>query len=411
MTTGQRAHLSVVRDRDAVAQLGTAERDFRAQLHIRGRIVSPAHDISDGVVSVTGERVNAVRPFAEWAAAHPGSPGLAHAGIVLPGLVDVHNHGGAGHRFDTVDQDDAAAAAEYHRRRGSTTVLAGIVAAPPDEMVAQAAALRALAEDGVIGGIYVEGPFLSETRCGAQDPRYLLEPDPVLTGRLLDAAAGHIRVMTLAPDRPGWKAVARLLTAHGVTVSLGHTDADFTAFRDALLPEGLASSVTHLANGMPPMHHRGGGPVAASLSAAARGEVTVELIGDGVHIDSGFGSMVFACASRRVALITDAMQAAGMPDGSYRIGSQQVQVSDGTARVAGGSLAGGTAHLLQCVGWAVRECGATLAEAVRAATATPAAVAGLIGVGNLHAGSNADLLVVDGDLRLRRVLYRGRWIS
>ncbi|WP_232851291.1 N-acetylglucosamine-6-phosphate deacetylase [Nocardia acididurans] len=379
--------------------------------HIRGRIVAPSHVIDDGVVSVEGERVVAVRSAAEWAARRPDSELPAHVGTVLPGLVDVHNHGGAGNRFDTTDVAEAAAAAEYHRSLGTTTVLAGIVTASPRDMVAQVAALRELAADEIIGGIHAEGPFLAGIRCGAQDPRYLRDPDPELTRRLLAAADGQLRVMTIAPELPGFEKVAELLAGHGVTVSLGHSDATYATFRDALWPNGMAASVTHLGNGMPPLHHRAAGPVAAAVAAAAKGQATVELIGDGVHVDSGFGAMVFAAAPERVALITDAMQAAGMPDGVYRLGPQEVFVNGGVARVASGSIAGGTAHLLQCVGWAVRECGVSLADAVRAATLTPASAAGLRDVGDLRAGAYADLIVVDEALRLRRVLYRGSWLS
>ncbi|WP_084514748.1 N-acetylglucosamine-6-phosphate deacetylase [Nocardia acidivorans] len=382
-----------------------------AGVHIRGRIFAPSHVVEDGVVSVLGERIIAVRTNEQWTVTHPGSGELPFEGMLLPGLVDIHVHGGAGHRFDTVDQADAAGAAAYHRSRGSTTVLAGIVTAAPEDMVAQAGALRELADDGVIGGIYAEGPFLSETRCGAQDPRYLTDPDPTLTRRLIDAAGGHLRVMTLAPERAGFEQVARLLTEHGVTVSLGHTDAEFGVLRDALRPIGFASSVTHLANGMRPMHHRAAGPVAAAVAAAARGHATVELIGDGVHVDSGFGALVFAAAPERVALITDAMAAAGMPDGSYHLGPQQVQVSGGVARVASGSIAGGTSHLLRCLAWAVRECDVSLADSVRAATMTPAASAGLTDIGDIRPGGFADLIAVDDDFGLRRVLHRGKWLS
>ncbi|GAB4589494.1 N-acetylglucosamine-6-phosphate deacetylase [Nocardia sp. IFM 10818] len=379
-------------------------------MHVRGRIVSAAHDIDDGVVSVEGERITGVRTASEWPAAHPDWVRLPHLGTLLPGLVDIHDHGGAGHRFDTVDQEEAAAAAAFHHSRGTTTVLAGIVTAAPGVMVDQVAALRELAADGVIGGIHVEGPFLSGSRCGAHDPRLLLDPDPALARRLLAAAGGHLRVMTIAPERPGFADVARLLTEQSVTVSLGHSDAGFEEFRNGLRPSGPGSSVTHLGNGMPPMHHRSAGPVAAALTAAAQRQAAVELIGDGVHVDSGFAAMVFATARDRVVLVTDAMAAAGMPDGVYRLGPQEVRVRDGVARVAGGSIAGGTADLLRCVAWVVRECGVPLRDAVRAATLTPATTAGLADVGELRAGAYADLIVVDDDLRLRRVLHRGRWL-
>ncbi|MQY18153.1 N-acetylglucosamine-6-phosphate deacetylase [Nocardia macrotermitis] len=378
------------------------------QTRLRGRIVAASNTFDDGVVTFRGERIVAVESFASWTAAHPDLAPPPFAGTLIPGLVDIHNHGGFGHRFDTTDPGEARGAAEYHLRNGTTTVLAGIVTAAPEDMVAQTATLSGLAADGVIAGVHAEGPFLSEMRCGAQDPRYLLDPDPVLIDRLLAAADGRLRVMTLAPERPGFAAAAAQLAANGVVVALGHSDAGYREFREALSPKGFGTLVTHLANGMPPLHHRTPGPVAAALVAAAHGDAVVELIGDGVHVDVGFGALAFATARGSVALITDAMQAAGLPDGEYRLGPQAVRVRDGVARVASGSIAGGTSTLLDCVRWAVRECGVALPDAVRAATATPAAAAGLDDVGDLRPGCNADILILDEDMGLRRTLRRGR---
>ncbi|MVU75819.1 amidohydrolase family protein [Nocardia sp. ET3-3] len=379
-------------------------------LELRGRVVTRAGVLDDAVVTVQGERVAAVRPATEWATTHRELP-PEYAGTVLPGLVDIHTHGGFGHRFDTVDPAEARAAAAFHHRNGSTSVLASLVTAAPDVMVAQAAALRPLVSDGLIAGIHIEGPFLSRTRCGAHDLAHLTDPDPALIERLLRAADGRLRVMTLAPERPGFDAAAKQLADSGVVVAVGHSDASFTRFRSALSPEGCATLVTHLANGMPPLHHRAPGPVAAGLVAAAQRHAFVELIGDGVHVDSGFGALVFAAAPGRVVLVTDAMQAAGMPDGEYRLGPKSVTVTDGVARVPGGSLAGGTSTLLQGLRWAVRECGAPLAEAVAAVTTTPADAAGLDEVGDLRPGMYADAVVLDEELNLRRVLRRGRWLA
>ncbi|MGY4100092.1 N-acetylglucosamine-6-phosphate deacetylase [Nocardia sp. R16R-3T] len=378
---------------------------------IRGRIVSATSTFDDGVVSIRAGRIHRVQSLADWVAAHPDSTVPPLSGIVLPGLVDIHNHGGWGHRFDTVDNAEARAAAEFHHRHGSTTVLASVVTGAATDMVAQIAALRTLAAEGTIGGIHAEGPFLAAARCGAQDPRFLRDPDPELTEQLLTAADGHLRVMTLAPELPGFDTVAQRLSDSGVVISLGHSDTDFARFRQALRPNGVGALVTHLANGMPPLHHRTSGPVAAALVAAAQRQVVVELIGDGVHLDSGFGALVFAAAPGQVALITDAMQAAGMSDGEYQLGPQVVRVTDGVARTAKGSIAGGTAHLLCCLAWAVRACGVPLREAVIAATSVPAAAAGLSDVGDLRAGQFADLLIVDDNLQLRRVLRRGQLLT
>lgn len=375
---------------------------------LRGRIVAASNTFDDGVVTFRGERIVAVEPFAAWAAAHPDSAPPPFEGTVIPGLVDIHNHGGFGHRFDTTDPDEARAAAGGHLRHGTTTVLAGIVTAAPEDMVAQTAMLSDLAADGVIAGVLAEGPFLSEVRCGAQDPRHLRDPDPALIDRLLAAADGCLRVMTLAPERPGFRRAAEQLADNGVVVALGHSDARYGEFRDALSPKGFGTLVTHLANGMSPVHHRDPGPVAAALVAASRGVAVVELIGDGVHVEAGFGALIFATAPERVALITDAMQAAGLPDGEYRLGPQAVRVSGRVARIANGSIAGGTSTLLDCLRWAVRECGVALPDAVLAATRTPAAAVGLDDVGDLRPGCHADILVLDEDMGLRRTLRRGR---
>jgi len=378
---------------------------------LRGRVVAASVELDDGVVTVVGERIRGVRSIEEWVAAHPGRRAPEFSGTVIPGLVDIHNHGGFGHRFDTTDPAQARAAAGYHHGQGSTTVLASIVTAPAEDMVAQTAALAGPAAEGVIAGIHAEGPFLSEVRCGAQDPRYLIDPDPALVDRLLEAADGHLRVMTLAPERHGFAAAAKLLADNGVVIALGHSDADYADFRNALVPNGFGTLVTHLANGMPPLHHRTPGPAAAALVAAAADDVVVELIGDGVHVDPGFGALAFATARGRVALITDAMQAAGLPDGQYRLGPQEVAVRNGVARIADGSIAGGTSTLLTCLRWAIRECGVPPIDAVRAATSTPAAAAGLDGVGDLRPGHYADILVLDRDQGLRRILRRGQWLT
>lgn len=376
---------------------------------VRGRVVTLDAVVDDAVIGIEGTKITSVRTAADWAAANPGSALPDVVGTVLPGLVDIHCHGGSGGTFTTTDRTAIAAAAAHHHRNGTTTLLASLVSAPPDVLLDQLATLRPLVEDGTIDGIHLEGPFLSAQRCGAQDPRYLIEPDVDLTERLLAAGGGTIRAMTLAPELPGFTRVAQLLRANEVVVALGHSDASYNEFAAALGND--ARLVTHLANGMAPLHHRTSGPVAAALVAAARHEVVVEVIGDGVHTDAGFVALVFAAARGSVALITDAMAAAGMPDGDYDLGPQRVRVIDGIARVASGSIAGGTATLLEVLRRTVVDSGVPLVDAVRAATATPATVVG-IGErrGAVEVGYDADLVVVDSTFALQRVMRRGSWL-
>jgi N-acetylglucosamine-6-phosphate deacetylase len=282
--------------------------------------------------------------------------------------------------------------------------------------------LKALAQEGLIAGIHSEGPFLSHARCGAQDPRFLLEPDLQLLGELIDAAGGHLRTMTYAPELPGADAVVRLLAERGVTPSLGHTDADarttaasLTEAAELLAASGLDTvsrpTVTHLFNGMPPLHHRSPGPVAACLRLADAGTVAVELIADGVHLDHETVRMVFDLVGpENVVLVTDSMAATGLPDGDYELGPQSISVSRAVARLGDGTLAGGTATLLDVVRRTIAA-GVEPAAAVRSATAVPAAIIGRRDIGSLRAGLRADVVVVDGSFERVLVMRGGQLLD
>ncbi|CAN5393622.1 amidohydrolase family protein [soil metagenome] len=296
---------------------------------LRGRVVTAEAVLPDGVVVVDGNRISHVGVADEW----DGDPGESR-GTLLPGLVDVHDHGGGGHAFPTTDPAEAAAAARHHHRHGSTTVVASLVTAAPDTLVEQVATLVPLVSQGLLAGIHLEGPFLSRARCGAQDPAHLRLPDLELTRRLLDTGGAAIVWMTLAPELPGYSEVSALLRDAGVLVALGHSDAGHQVFADELSRLEGRGLVTHVGNAMPPLHHRAAGPVAASLSAATRGEGLVELIADGVHTDAGFVDLVFATAAPGcVVLVTDAMAAAGLPDGRSAPGGQDVPVVERVARL------------------------------------------------------------------------------
>jgi N-acetylglucosamine-6-phosphate deacetylase len=383
-------------------------------MEIRGQI--PTLGLDDAIVSVSDSVITEVLP-ADRPAGGNDSAGAAASGgpgpVILPGLIDIHCHGGGGHVFTTTDPAEARAVAAHHAARGTTRLLASLVTAAPDVLLAQVAALAPLVASGELLGIHLEGPFLSSARCGAQAPEFIRDPDPELAGQLMDAADGAIKVVTLAPERPGADEVAKLFRAAGVVVALGHTDASYEVMASGLAELSGAGLVTHLANGMPPLHHRSAGPVAAALVAAAADEASVELVADGVHVDAGFTRLVFAAAAPgRVVLITDAMAAAGMADGDYELGPQRVRVSGGVARLAGhgGAIAGGTSSLLEVVATA-HTAGVPLADAAEAASAAPARALGLPGpAGTIAPGAPADLVVTDERLRPRRVLRDGRWI-
>jgi len=293
--------------------------------------------------------------------------------------------------------------------------MASTVTDSVERMLAMIRAGASVAEQGLVAGLHLEGPFLAFRRRGSHDPRHLLLPDRGLARELVEAGGGHVRIMTLAPELPGAEQLMDLLDELGVQTAVGHTDGDAATVARAF-DRDRPGLVTHLFNGMPGLHHREPGPVAASLSAAARGRVRVELIADGVHLADATVRMLFdLLGPERIVLVTDAMAAAGMPDGVYDLGPQRVEVRDRVARLAGlgeQSIAGGTSRLLEVVRRCVHHAGVDLAAAVTAASSTPAAVLGREQeLGALTAGLRADVVVVDDELTLQGVMQGGRWVG
>ena len=373
---------------------------------LRGRVVLADGVLDDAVVELDGARVRAVRPAA------PGDP--APIGTVLPGLVDVHCHGGGGASFATTDPDEVSAAARFHRQRGTTTVVASLVTEPVEVMVQRCGLLASVCGTPATGtvtslaGIHLEGPFLSPRRRGAHPEHLLRAPDPALLTRLLDAGAGYVRHVTLAPELAGYDALADLVRAAGAVVALGHSDAD-AATAAAAFDRG-ARAATHLFNAMRPWGHRASSVVSAALAAAARGEAVVELVADGTHLDAGTVAAVLALVPGQVALVSDAVPPAGLPDGEHVLGAVGVRVVDGVVRTTDGALAGGSGSLLDVVRFTVQQAGVPLARAVDAASRVPAALLRLdrtLGVGRLAPGSRADVLVLDDDLRPVQVWQAG----
>jgi N-acetylglucosamine-6-phosphate deacetylase len=385
---------------------------------LRGDLVSSGRRLPDAVVAVEDGRVSWVGPATSWPDPADALPAPAPGRLILPGLVDVHCHGGAGHGFPEADHAGMRAAAEHHLSHGTTTSVASLVSAPADELRARITALLPLVRSGVLAGIHLEGPFLSVARCGAQDPRAIVPGDPVLLRALLEAGEGTIRSVTLAPETERLEELLAVLADADVTPSFGHTDASAATTTAAIAAVGgRRLGATHLFNGMPPLLSREPGPVAACLAAAARGDMVVELIGDGVHLAAETVATVFdLVGAEQIALTSDAMAAAGMPDGRYPLGPMTVDVRDGVARLAAddapGAIAGSTARLVDVLRRTVRDAGVGLPEAVTAATATPARLLGLDDeVGDVTVGRRADLLLTDADLRPEAVLRAGRWVD
>lgn len=305
----------------------------------------------------------------------------------LDGLVDIHCHGAAGHELGH-DEEGSRAAAAHHRAAGTRHLVASLVSAPPERLRRRVATLLPLVLDGTVAGLHLEGPFLAPARAGAHDLGALRAPDPALVEELVALAAGAgvphaLRHLTFAPELPGAEQLVRTCVRLGIRPAVGHTDASAGVVSEALRLvadlQGAPALVTHLFNGMPPFGHRAGGPVAAALTAAGRGEAVVELIADGVHVAPEVVRMVFETVGPdAVVLVSDATPATGRGDGRHRLGGQEVEVRDGVARLAGSEVgAGSTRTLAQCVRWAVEVAGVPAADVLRAARETGAAALGL----------------------------------
>ncbi|NRD25126.1 N-acetylglucosamine-6-phosphate deacetylase [Frigoribacterium sp. VKM Ac-2836] len=326
-------------------------------------------------------------------------------GVVVPGFVDQHVHGALGVDFGGADEAGARRAAAHHHRAGSTRLVASVATASSQATLRALGVLAPLVDEGVLDGVHLEGPWLSSTRRGAHDPALLRSPEPAEVEALLDAARGTVRLVTIAPELPGAVDAIRLLVDRGVVVALGHSDC--TAAEAHAAADAGATVVTHVYNGMRPLHHREPGLAGAALTDD---RLAVELILDGRHVSRDAVEIARRASSGRLVLVSDAMAATGWSDGRYTIAGSEVVVEHGVAMLAdGSSLAGSTGTVGEGVSRLVREHGVALPEAVRASSTTAATALGLTGAG-LDPGDRADLVVLDEHDRVDRVLRDGRWL-
>jgi N-acetylglucosamine-6-phosphate deacetylase len=325
--------------------------------------------------------------------------GRAGRGIAVPGFVDLQVNGFGGVDFSSADAAGYRRGGEALLETGVTAFQPTFITAPEDDLVA---ALRAIPPGGVgprVLGAHLEGPFVSGEALGVHPASARLDPDPRVLERLL--AAGPVAQVTLAPELPGGLELIDLLRERGVVVSLGHSNATAAEAHEAF--DRGARTVTHLFNAMRPFGHRDPGLAGVAL---ARDDVVVQLILDGHHVADEVAQVVWRSAPGRVALVTDAVAATGVGDGSYRLGIVDVEVRDGVARRADGVLAGSVLTMLEAVR-KLHSLGAPLADAIAAATAVPARVGGHE-LGRLAPGTPADLLILDDRLELQGVFVGGK---
>ncbi|MFE5662775.1 N-acetylglucosamine-6-phosphate deacetylase [Streptomyces niveus] len=384
------------------------------------RVVLPTGVVENGRVRVEAGRIASVGGGADQGVGVASVGGETGRGAsdasvldltghwVVPGFVDMHNHGGGGASFTSGGVDEVLKGVRTHQEHGTTTLVASTVTGEMDFLAQRAGFLSELVEQGDLAGIHFEGPFISPCRKGAHSEALLRDPDPAEVRKLLDAARGTARMVTLATELPGGIDSVRLLVEHGVIAAIGHTDATYEQTVEAI--DAGATVATHLFNAMPPLGHRAPGPIAALLEDE---RVTVELINDGTHLHPAALELAFHRAGAdRVAFITDAMDAAGFGDGVYQLGPLEVEVKDGVARLAvGGSIAGSTLTLDTAFKRAATIDRLPVTDIVRAISANPAKLLGVYDrVGSLEPGKDADLVILDADFAIAGVLRRGEWV-
>ncbi|MFT4122390.1 MAG: amidohydrolase family protein [Microbacteriaceae bacterium] len=322
---------------------------------------------------------------------------------LAPGFIDLHCHGGAGACFEHGAAAIVAGLAP-HRAAGTTRSVVSLVTARLAELEASLDVIAGLsrAEPGILGA-HLEGPFLADARRGAHDATALLAPDPDVADRLIDAARGALVQVTLAPELPGGLGLVARFVEAGAAVAVGHTEADYATTRQAF--DRGARLVTHAFNAMPGIHHREPGPVVAAFDDE---RTALELILDGHHVDPGVGRMAFAASAGRIALVTDAMAAAGAADGDYRLGPLNVAVRDGIATLRGtATIAGSTLTQDVALRTAITAAGVDPVAAVAALTAVPARAIGRDDLGLLAPGRAADAVRLDATWRVRGVWAAG----
>lgn len=380
------------------------------------RLFTPLEEVPDAAVVFEEGRIVSVGPRAEVVAPAGAKEISARDATIAPGFVDVHVHGAGGHDVMSSTEEALGTIASTVARRGTTSIVATTVTAPPDETrrclegisrFILSPANRSADVTAEIIGIHLEGPFISPARRGVHPAGAIANPSVTLLDRYLEAAAGTVKILTLAPEIPGAMDLVERGYAKGLVVALGHTDATYEQARAAIF-RGARHAV-HVFNAMRPFAHRETGVLGAVLTDPS---VTAEVIADGVHVDDPAIRLLLAAkGTDLVLLVSDGTAATGMRDGSYRLGTFDVTVSDGVCRNREGKLAGSTLTLDRAVEHMVRM-GVPALEAIRMATYNPARRVGMEArKGVLAPGADADLVVLTPELKIANVFARGVSLS
>jgi N-acetylglucosamine-6-phosphate deacetylase len=331
--------------------------------------------------------------------------------FVIPGFINIHVHGGNGITFGNMDalEEDLENYSRWAAQNGVSGFLISIMAPTGDELTRMIEAYVPIFERGVSGaealGIHLEGPFMNVEKKGAQNPKWIHDPDLEEAKGFLKAGQGWIHQVTIAPELPGAKEVAALFRQAGVVNAVAHSTAGYDIAREAFL--GDWTHVTHTFNAQTGLHHRKPGLVGAVMNMD---DITAELIADEIHVHPGaMKVLVRAIGTDRVVLITDGMEAAGLPEGDYHLLGHEISVRDGAARMADGTLAGSAAVLNQCVRNIHKDVDVSLIDAVKMATLNPARAMGFSNrLGSIALGKDASLTVIDKDVNVYLTMVQGR---
>lgn len=352
------------------------------QALVDGRIV-------DGDVTVEDGRVASV-----------GVSPAGASGFAVPGFVDVQINGFDGIDFTTANPAEYEHVAQLLAATGVTAFQPTLISLPSaDYFTALRQAGTISVSSARIIGLHLEGPFLAPIRCGAHDPENMVDPDPILASQFLEA--GPFTYATIAPELPGALDLIEFLAAADVVVALGHTDAD-AATAHAAFDRG-ARSVTHIFGAQRPWKHRDPGISGAAL---VRDDVFITAIVDGIHLAPEATMLAANAAGDRFVLITDAIAAAGRPDGEYILGDRTVILRDGACRLENGTLAGSSLTMDQAVR-NMMTLGFEPSRAIAAATSAPAALMRRRDLGRLEPGAPADICILDDTFRVTRTLVGG----
>jgi len=390
-----------------------------------GTLVLPDRLVPNGslIIDESSGRIAAVGPESELGKAHPGETIIdARGGLIAPGFIDLHSHGGWDGDFTDGTPEAFAAARAYHAGQGTTALLATTASARPEALLDALAVARALMSDGApadgseLLGVHLEGPWLNPARKGCHLERDIRLPDAAEVRRIL-AYAPIIRHVTLAPEMPGALELTAQLAAAGITVAAGHTDMTYTEMLEAIAAG--VRHVTHLFCAMSTTIRRGAYRYAGVLETTLiEDRVTTEVIADGKHLPTALVRLAHRCkGADGLAIVSDAMRGAGMPPGGrYTFGARdgaEVVIDDGVAMLPDRSaFASSTTPLRLMVKHCVEAVGLPLLEAVRMASLVPARIAGVAGrKGSLEPGKDGDVCLLDEAFGLRAVVLRGRLLD